>query len=296
MWKSASLPYKSNTNVVTLPTTEEIRACQDVLHERLASKVVALNDKVVAEYGFDIDPLEGQALSYLERHVPRIPAPRLYAMYYESDELFVVMQRVPGIRLDRLWASLTDDEKDSIVAQLQHTFARLRQTPCPKPHWFGGLDGGAIRHYLFYSQRDEEKHLGPSGDGPAFVKSLTDNFRALKEANDHPDLKVRFYEGHLPGALAGIHPILTHGDVKRKNIMVHDNGRKAANAGRQFDITLIDWEMAGWLPEIWEYFSASISFQYASWDDDWCLRVGHFLPVQLAQTAVMRMFDQDAGC
>lgn len=254
-----------------------------------------MNDKVVAKYGFDLDPLEGQALIYLEKYAPEVAAPRLYAMYYECDELFIVMQRVPGIGLDQLWPSLTGGEKDSIVTQLQHTFASLRQIACPKPHWFGGLDGGAVRHYLFYSQSDEEKHLGPFCNGPALVKGLTDNFRALKETNDHPDLKVRFYEEHLPMALAGIRPVLTHGDVQRKNIIVHEKGRDAINADRQFDITLIDWEMAGWLPEFWEYFSASTSFQYASWEDDWCLRVGHFIPVQLAETAVMRMFDKDSG-
>lgn len=254
-----------------------------------------MNDKVVAKYGYDIIPPEGQALIYLERHVPEIPAPRLYAMYYDSDELFVVMQRVPGIALDRFWPSLTDGEKNSIVVQLQHIFACLRQVACPKPHWFGGLDGGPIRHYLFYSQRGEEGHLGPYCSGPAFVKGLTDNLRALREANDHPVLNAQFYEENLPQALAGICPILTHGDVQRKNIMVHEKGRDATKADRQFDITLIDWEMSGWLPEFWEYFSASTSFQYASWDDDWCLRVGHVMPVQLAETAVMRMFDKDWG-
>lgn len=42
---------------------------------------------------------EGQALVYLERHVPHaeVPAPRLYVMCYEGKELLLIMQCVPGL-------------------------------------------------------------------------------------------------------------------------------------------------------------------------------------------------------
>lgn len=295
MWQPVPLPYKSITANVTLPTPDEIRACQTLLHERYGSKIVAVDDQIVVKYGRGLDALDGQALVYLERHVPGVPAPRLYAMYYDSEELFVVMQRVPGVRLDGLWPSLTNSDKDSVVETLRCIFDRLRQTEPPRPPFFGGLDGGAVRHYLFYSQSDEQKHLGPFCDKTAFVKGLTANFRALKEGNSHPVHQARFYESHLPHALRDIRPVLTHGDVQRKNIIVAEKESKSPNGERTFDIVLVDWEMAGWLPEFWEYFCVSMSSQYDSWEDDWFLRVGHFLAVRLAETAVMRMFDKDMG-
>lgn len=50
-----------------------------------------------------VDDWEGQALVYLERYVPEVPAPRLYAMYYDSKQVFLIMQRVPGVPLDSIW-------------------------------------------------------------------------------------------------------------------------------------------------------------------------------------------------
>ena len=81
-----------------------------------------------------------------------------------------------------------------------------------------------------------------------------------------------------------------------KNIIVAEKRGDSSNGGeRSFDVALVDWEMAGWLPEFWEYFCASIPFNYVGWDDDWCWRTGHFLPVYFAETAVMRELDRDMG-
>lgn len=102
MWGPVPLPYKTDKTDVVLSTTEEIRASTTVLHNRYGSQAVAVNEQIVAKYGSSIDFLDGQALLYLERHVPDVPAPRLYAMYYDSDQLFIVMQRIPGERLDRI--------------------------------------------------------------------------------------------------------------------------------------------------------------------------------------------------
>ena len=189
MWKPVSLPYKTDNVTINIPTTEEIRACSNVLYERHSASIVAVNDQIVAKFGGPIQEWEGQALIYLERYVPNVPAPRLYAMYHDSEQLFLVMQRMPGERLDRVWPSLTDGEKTSISEQLRRAFDCLRQAECPEPEFFGGLDGGAVHHYLFYSQKGDREFLGPFRDEAAFVIGLTDNLRALRERNGHPLFK-----------------------------------------------------------------------------------------------------------
>jgi hypothetical protein len=250
MWKSVSLPYKTVDAAVTIPSTEEIRACTNVMYERHLASIVALSDQVVAKFGGAVNEWEGQALIYLERYVPHVPAPRLHAMYYDSAQLFLVMQRMPGDRLDRLWPSLTDGEKTCITEQLRCIFDCLRQAECPEPQFFGGLDGGAVHHHLFYSQKGDRQFLGPFRGEAAFVKGLTDNFRALRERNRHPLYKVRFYERHLGEVLRDHRPVLTHGDLHMRNIIVAEKGSNSLNGGeRGFDIAIVDWEMAGWLPQ-----------------------------------------------
>ncbi|KAI2895876.1 hypothetical protein CBS63078_8390 [Aspergillus niger] len=185
MWKQVDLPFQNSEPLPPLPTTDEIRACTNVLWETTASKVVTINDNIVVKYGGGINTWEGQALIYLERHVPEVPAPRLYAMYYEGKQLFLVMQRIPGVQLNTIWPSLTPSEKDGIIAKLQSIFDAMRKAECPWSDFFGGLDGGGVHHYLFYSQHGDHKFLGHFTGEPAFVAGLVGNYRALVERNNH---------------------------------------------------------------------------------------------------------------
>lgn len=55
--------------------------------------------------------------------------------------------------------------------------------------------------------------------------------------------------------------VFTHGDLQPKNIMVE--GVEPHGVGSlPFKITLIDWEIAGWCPEHWDFCSATISCRF----------------------------------
>ena len=192
MWQPVALPFQ-NDNIPALPDVDEIRRCTAILKERSYSKVVAVNDKIVMKFGGGIEAWEGQALLYLEREVPSVPAPRLYAIYQDDEETFLVMQRIPGVPLDTIWSSLSEVEKGSIVEQLRLIFQTMRAVECPWPDFLGGLDGGSVHHYLFYDQKGSGTHLEPFPDEASFVAGLVGNFRALVERNGRPDDNVRFY-------------------------------------------------------------------------------------------------------
>ncbi|WEW60029.1 hypothetical protein PRK78_005512 [Emydomyces testavorans] len=296
MWEPVALPFKNNSlPLPTLPTPDEIRACPNIIWERYAAKVVAVNDEIVVKFGSSLDAWEGQALIYLERHVPKVPAPRLYAMYHDSNELFLVMQRAPGVPLDSIWPSLTPSEKYGIIAKLRQAFDVMQQAECPWPDFFGGLDGSGVHHYLFWCRKGGSRHLGPFYSEAAFVAGLTGNYRAAIERNGWPDFKARFYDTYVPRVLQGHRPTLTHGDVQQKNIVVAENNASRLNdhGERSFDVMLVDWESAGWCPDFWEIFCASSSPLFLSWDDDWCWRIHEFLQVWPAEMAIMRMIDKD---
>ncbi|MFW9792593.1 hypothetical protein, partial [Brucella melitensis] len=59
-------------------------------------------------------------------------------------------------------------------------------------------------------------------------------------------------------------PVFTHSDLQRKSILVEVE--ESAQDGKQFHVSLVDWESAGWYPVYWEYFAAFLSFK---WNDDW---------------------------
>lgn len=291
-----AVPFQNFQPLPNLPTTDEIRACTNVLWETMASKIVAPNDDIVVKYGGCINIWEGQALVYLERHVPAVPAPRLYAMYSDSEQVFLIMQRAPGVQLNSIWPSLAGSEKDDITAKLQLIFDAMRKAECPWPDFFGGLDGGGLSHYLFYSQHGDEKFLGPFSGESAFVAGLVGNYRALVERNHRPDYKALFYEKYLARVLQGHRPTLTHGDVQQRNIMVAENTSRPNNqGGRSFDIMLVDLENSGWFPDFWEFFCASYPLIF-QWDEDWSWRVQEFVQVWPAEMAIMQLIDKDLGC
>lgn len=75
MWKPVVVPFQNSQPLPSLPTTGEIPSCTNVLWETMASKIVAVNDDVVVKYGGSTNIWEGQALVYLERHVPEFSSP-----------------------------------------------------------------------------------------------------------------------------------------------------------------------------------------------------------------------------
>ncbi|KAB8216941.1 phosphotransferase enzyme family protein [Aspergillus novoparasiticus] len=241
----------------------------------MAAKIVKVNDDIVVNYGGVVNEWEGQALVYLERHVPEVPAPRLYAMYYDSNQLFLIMQRVPGVPLNSIWPSLAPSDKDDIIAKVQQIFDNMRK---------------ADQH-----DDDDHKFLGPFSGEPAFVAGMVGNYRALVERNNHPDYKARFYEKYFPRVLQGHRPTLTHGDVQQKNIMVAENpSRPNDQGGRSYDVILVDWENSGWFPDFWEFFCASNPFRF-QWDQDWSWRVQEFVQLWPAEVAIMQLIDKDLG-
>ncbi|PPJ59780.1 hypothetical protein CBER1_04330 [Cercospora berteroae] len=297
-WTPVALPYFVNSGPVDkLPSAEDIRGCTDVLHERFRAKIVAVSQQIVAKFGGDVLKREGQALIYLERHVPKVPAPRLYAMYYHEEELFLVMQRAPGVQVEKLWPSLTSSEKQFIVAELHNIFHQLREAVCPAPAYFGGLAGEGVNHHLFFNQKDDDQDLlGPFHGEAAFLEGLASNFRASRERNGHPAFKVQFWDEHLGTILRDLRPTLTHGDVQRRNVVVAERTDCSVEGGqRTFDVFLVDWEMAGWLPRFWEFFIASKRYHFTDLDEDWWCYLGKFLDVRLGEAATLAMFEQDYG-
>jgi hypothetical protein len=109
MWKPVDIPFQNSQPMPSLPTTDEIRACTKVVWERWGNKMVKLNDDVVVKYGRGSNGYifrEGQTLVFLERHAPAVPAPRVFAMYEDGREQFLIMQRIRGATLESIRDSL----------------------------------------------------------------------------------------------------------------------------------------------------------------------------------------------
>jgi thiamine kinase-like enzyme len=91
---------------------------------------------------------------------------------------------------------------------------------------------------------------------------------------------------HLPEALKDQPFTFTHGDLIKQNIMVQELPGADGQTDRYFLLTgLIDWELAGWYPQYWEYANL---FIYAYWEGDWEAKAELFLDPHPYEAALLK--------
>lgn len=284
-WTPVTLPYRRTGSELqaTLPTAAEIRSSQGKKYKSAQRTIVVTSPGIIVKYGRFVREREGQALLFLE-HID-VPTPRLYAMFKDDGETFLVMEYFEGDSLETLWEDLTDEHKDEIMNELRSIFIRLRKVPCPWPFKFCGIDGRAMPHHLFYSPTKDQRITGPFADERALVNGLILRYKDICSHNQHFLSKARFYERHWPDHLQSHGAVLTHGDIQKKNIVLVKSKDQADR------IIIVDWEDAGWFPDYWEYLMAHMTF--GLWSDDWSDKIEKALPAWPAETAMMGMIYHD---
>lgn len=264
-------------------------ASTTLLKDRLGQKMARVGQHFVVKYGQSTNEVEGHNLLFVEHNLHDIVrAPRLYAMYRDSDDrLFLVMEFLEGESLDGLWKSLSDDEKSHIMSRLKDMFDGMHSLP--SPGFYGSVDKGCMPHHLFYSYPTDQSISGPFLHENEVNNAIAGKLRSIYTYNKKYSYKSDFYERHLSRVLSGHRPVFSHSDIYRKNIMIHKTDKHTPE-NCDYIVALVDWEYAGWYPSYWDY---AISFTHFCWDDDWPERFESFLEPWPAEAALVRMFYQE---
>ncbi|WEW57726.1 hypothetical protein PRK78_003193 [Emydomyces testavorans] len=291
MWKPVQLPYFCDAGDLPapLPTQEQIKSSTTFLGDHIAQKIVRVGEHFVVKYGFGTNEIEGHNLLFVEQNLRTVvPAPRLYAMYRDTDgTLFLIMEFLPGQSLDTLWPAFSDFEKTHITSKLKVIFDGMRSLS--SPGFYGSVVGGCIPHHLFYTKPRDPNISGPFGQESEVNNAIAAQLRRHATLNQTYSYKADFYERHLSHTLKDHPPVFTHSDVYRKNILIRKTS-KHNDEKCDYDLGLVDWGDAGWYPSYWEY---AISFVHFHWDDEWPARFEAFLQPYLAQAALVKMVYQD---
>lgn len=229
--------------------------------------------RVVIKHGTEIQLSEASTLRFL-RNKTSIPVPKVYCAFQLGKTKYIMMQHVRGKHINEGWVDRSTAEKEKLLQQLKGYFDELRSIPHPRPGTICGADMGP----LF----DRRIHLEGLGFGPFANESDFNDFLrcgvgqgdelgtiAESYFNERKDLKPKVKD------LVAIqdqetHEIcFTHGDANSANILVR--GNKV--------VALIDFEMAGFFPEHWEYTTAMTTAMNLEVCDDslWKKEIGKFL-------------------
>ncbi|KAH0537164.1 hypothetical protein FGG08_006034 [Glutinoglossum americanum] len=237
--------------------------------------VVVVSDTFLVKYGNSVKEIEGWNLLFVEQYL-KIPAPRLYAMFQESGEIFLVMEYIRGNLLRDVWPTLEERDKMTIVGKLKGILYSMRSLP--SPGYFGNVLRGPFSDEFFWSMSSDPSISGPFRSGNELCSALV----AKLKSNSEDPSKVEFFKTHLPQLLGRHPPTFTHTDLQQENIIVQeiDHGQL-----RDYKVFIIDWEDAGWFPSYWEYASLFIGFH---WRDDWLAKAEHFVDPWPAEAAMMK--------
>ncbi|KKY39291.1 putative nad-binding rossmann fold oxidoreductase family protein [Diaporthe ampelina] len=144
-------------------------------------------------------------------------------------EGYLLMSRIPGVPLSRCHEVLSDKDAAQIEAQMQDHITQLRAIPQPTStsHAICDTLGSACRD----SRVRDGEPVGPFANEADFSLMLRD-----------PDDSAR----------SGHRIFFTHADLNPRNILVDSTVQRDGSLGWQVT-GIVDWEMAGYYPEYWEY-------------------------------------------
>jgi serine/threonine protein kinase len=172
----------------------------------------------------------------------KIPVPRVYCAFTKHGKSYILMEKMKGRPLDTLWHRLSDAQKDEICNQLRNYLEELRLIAAPEPGRVGNVSYQAL-----IDPRLPKAPCGPFESVQTFQKHLI-----WKSKDDKGDAGRRKL---IDSAERDSPTCLSHCDLNMSNILIDGNGITG----------IIDWEMAGWYPEYWEYVMASNMSPHPTW-------------------------------
>ncbi|CAK1362789.1 hypothetical protein CB0940_05040 [Cercospora beticola] len=259
-----------------IPTPEEIAACRDFIYEEdpgknRGSKVLRFG-KYAVKYGGRTEFREVENMKFLTKY-PKIAAPKYRAHGYlpgakggdSKGELYIVTDYIEGETVEAAFNKLSPVDKEGVIRLIREQINEIRKIP--DEGYLGGVGG---THYvnnsltIFKNQLKlppgadaSPERLGPFATYDAFVDSWMQ--RLTDEPTQEPFKPVSTICNKMAREIWGTNTrtVFTHGDLAPKNIMLTRLGTNPDGSGI-FRVTIIDWDVAGFYPEWWEFADAPL--------------------------------------
>ncbi|KAK2768758.1 hypothetical protein FQN54_000614 [Arachnomyces sp. PD_36] len=172
---------------------------------------------------------EGNALLLLEKHTS-IAAPRLINATIDNEKRgFLLMTKVPGIPVEKVFYRMTYEERDQLAKDLGKCIYQYRRIPNDNKYLICDSVGGPVTDH----RTDEPS--GPYKSKADFLDYFTED---LGDARNKRPISVLYDKEHQV--------CFTHSDLHLSNILV-SSGQLSG---------IVDWENSGFKPEYWEYTRA----------------------------------------
>lgn len=208
-----------------------------VLHDTGGTSVILLpgNGRIVVKItNEERATTECQSLLYLQRNLPRFPAPRVHGLMQQGSFYFLFTSLTCGYNLENVWPRLSHSQKHGISSQIDKLLSILRTLPSTRIDSLGGVGGDGCK------------------DVRRAVRVCREQIRNVDQFEDFIFAGAETASDVYKGLLRELVPtsanlVFTHGDIRLANIMVDEEENGVWKVAG-----IIDWEASGFYPDYWE--------------------------------------------
>jgi hypothetical protein len=184
-----------------------------------------------------------------------------------------------GQPLETFWESASESQQRKVIVQLKDYVTQMRAL---KGEFIGGLDHSPCKDGIFDADWGDTRHdYGPYESEAAFNEGIVqalENRSPPQFRTKDPDSSAYNREHILRQTvqdLKGHEIVFTRGDLSTGNILIRDDGT----------VVLLDWGLAGYWPDYWEYYRAMFLPPFKpSWDRE----VEKFVPAFFIECMIIQ--------
>ncbi|KAH7375151.1 kinase-like domain-containing protein [Plectosphaerella cucumerina] len=191
---------------------------------------------------------EVEAMTYVQQNTS-IPVPAILEVCLddESDEdkCWILMERLPGHQLGTAWPEMGEEAQSETIRQLRSFLSQMHQLRPSGPATIGSVSGGPAYDHRLSNMRT----CSPFASVAEFNDFLVSPVRQCPR----PEWVAK-YRNQLPDT-HGVR--FSHADLSWENILVDTPMGKVTG--------ILDWEMAGFWPDWWEYRKALFGSRSRPW-------------------------------
>ena len=210
-------------------------------------------------------------IAYVRKHT-QIPVPEVYFVNHNENHVvgatFVLMERVPGVRLFDIWSDLSLEHRMSVVTQVASIVGELADLRFDR---IGSLTlDGTVGPLVNISYTEDERLAGPFNNFIDFVCAIMDETRRHNSEEVlaiYPTIKdeLRRYlaSGHMDTMLQAPYRLI-HVDLEDRNIMVT---RESEQHPPKIS-GIIDWDHAFVGPSYYLYEHIGVTTELQKEEDE----------------------------
>lgn len=260
---------------------DDLQTADNLCPDKMGARIVFADSDTLVKFGHGVRLSEAEAL-YLASTRTTIATPRLLSAYVLDGVGYIVMSYEAGEPFEKYWDRASQAEQTRILDQLRDYVNQMRDIP---GDFIGGVDGSPCQDGIFEGgYGDYTKYsYGPYPSEESFdegiIQALRDRLPEKVREREH-DLESNFFNNEymLHQTVRGLknHKILfTHADLHPGNIIVRADGT----------LVLLDWGLAGFWPEYWEFYRA---MHNPPWRASWDRMVEKFMPAFYVEYSVIK--------